>query len=66
MDLSDASQLVTVTVYNEDGTVYGTATDSVESYVARMSTSDTDLYMSIMKFATSARAYVKNKLGVKN
>ena len=53
--LADAFSPVTVTVYNADGTVHGTATDSVESYVAR--SGDDALYSSIMKFASSARAY---------
>ena len=52
--LADAFCDVTVTVYDGE-TVHGTATDSVESYVARADRSD--LYESIMKFATSAKAY---------
>ncbi len=52
--LADAFSPVTVTVY--DGkTVHGTATDSVESYVARAEGSD--LYETIIKFATSAKNY---------
>ena len=55
--LADAFSLVTVTVYNADGTVHGSMTDSVESYVARVGA--TDLNGAIMKFAYSAREYLK-------
>jgi len=47
---------VTVTVYDADGNVHGTATDSVESYIAR--TGDNALNEAIMKFAYSAREYL--------
>ena len=55
--VADARQLVTVTVYDANGSVYGTATDSLESCVARASASDT-IYQAIMKFADSAYAYL--------
>jgi hypothetical protein len=48
---------VTVTVYDANGNVYGTATDSLESYLARMSTGN-NLYASIMKFSDAAYAYL--------
>ena len=54
--LADAFSPVTVTLYNADGTVYGTGTDSVESYVAR--TGNSAINESIMKFAFSAREYL--------
>jgi len=53
--LADAFSLVTVTVYNADGTVYGTGSDSVESYAAR---TKSDLNVAIMKFAHAAKAYL--------
>ena len=53
--LAESFNLVTVTVYNADGTVHGTVTDSVESYIARSAASD--LSEAIMKFAASAKAY---------
>jgi len=53
--LADAFELVTVTVYNADGTVYGTGSDSVESYAAR---TENDLNAAIMKFAASAKTYL--------
>ena len=62
--LADAKQLVTVTLYNADGTVFGAGTDSVESYVARAESNNADtygLYANIMKFATSAYNYIINK-----
>ena len=52
--LADAFSPVTVTVMNGEK-VHGTATDSVESYVAR--SEGTELYLSIIKFATSAKNY---------
>ena len=62
--LADAKTLVTVTLYNADGTVFGAGTDSVESYVARAEKNNADtygLYANIMKFATSAYNYITNK-----
>ena len=50
---ADARCMVSVTIYNADGTVYGTATDSIESCASR---SDGDLFAILMKFADSARA----------
>ena len=50
-----ATVFAAVTVYNADGTVHGTATDSVESYIARNAVSD--LNEAIMKFAASAKVY---------
>ena len=52
---ADARCMVSVTVYNADGTVYGTATDSIESCAYR---SSGDLFVELMKFADSARAYL--------
>ena len=51
--VADAAQLVTITVYNSDGTVYGTLVDSINSYVAR-SINDGEIYSAIAKFALSA------------
>ena len=53
---ADARALVTYTVYNADGTVNATATDSIESYVARNSTNEAAVML--MKFADSAKAYL--------
>ena len=52
---ADARCMVNVTVYNADGTVYGTATDSIESCANR---SNGDLFVELMKFADSAKAYL--------
>jgi hypothetical protein len=54
--LADAFSPVTVIVYNADGTIYGSGTDSVESYVARAA--QNALNEAIMKFAYSARNYL--------
>ena len=54
--LADAFSPVTVTVYNADGTIHGTVTDSVESYIARAA--ENALNDAIMKFATAARNYL--------
>ena len=55
--VADGRIPVTVTVYNADGSVYGSATDSMASYIARMSNADS-LYECIMKFSDSAYAYL--------
>lgn len=61
--VADYNSLVEVTVYNADGTVYSTASDSVASYVAR-NNADTGakaelktLCKVLAQFAESARAY---------
>ena len=54
--LADAFCTVTVTVYNADGTIHGSATDSVESYMARAD--ELALNDAIMKFAYSAKQYL--------
>ena len=54
--LADSFCPVTVTVYDADGNACGSATDSVESYVAR--TGSSALNEAIMKFASSAKAYL--------
>lgn len=59
--IADAHQLFTVTVYNANGSVYSTYTDSIEGYLARARESQASslpLYEAIMKFADSAYAYL--------
>jgi hypothetical protein len=55
--VADGRMPIKVTVYNANGTVYGSATDSMASYISRMSNSDT-LYENIMKFSDAAYAYL--------
>ena len=57
--VSDARQLVTVTIYDADGNVLISATDSIESYVARMS-SRSELFTAILDFADAAYAYFRS------
>ena len=58
MVLADAKQVVNVTAY-KDGAVYGTCSESVESYIARQSSGALkDLGTAIMKFSTSAYNYL--------
>ena len=52
---ADARVLVEVTVYNADGTVYGTASDSIESCALR---SNAAVFVELMKFADSAKAHL--------
>lgn len=52
---ADGRAPVTVTVYNADGTVYGTAVDSIESCALR---SNADVFVALMKFADSVKAYL--------
>lgn len=62
--VADARQKITVTVYNADGSVYSTCTDSVVSYTARARAAQAngaELYESIMNFADSAKVYLENK-----
>jgi hypothetical protein len=54
--VADGNQLVTVTVYNTDGSVVAYGTDSVNSYAARQMGKDA-LYEMVMKFTNSAYAY---------
>ena len=57
--LADARSDVTVTLYHNDGRVYGYATDSLESIAARGSiTPAADLYSYMMRFSTSAYNYL--------
>ena len=53
---ADARNMVEITVYNADNTVYGTVTDSIESYAKR--TTDDQVCSALMKFADSAKAYL--------
>jgi len=55
---ADARNVVEITVFSADGTVYGTATDSIEGYVKRNAKGETDVSMELMKFADSAKAYL--------
>jgi len=55
---STARAMVNVAVYYADGTIYGTASDSIEGYVQRNAKSDTDVAIALMKFADSAKAYL--------
>jgi hypothetical protein len=52
---ADARNLVTVTVYNADGTVHGEAIESMESCAFR---GNADVFVELMKFADSAKAYL--------
>ena len=52
---ADARALVNVTLYKADGTVYGTATDSIESCALR---SNAAVFVELMKFADSAKAHL--------
>jgi len=47
---------VTVTIYNPNGTVFASVTDSMESYIARMGNTDT-IYEMILRFSDSAYHY---------
>ena len=55
---ADARALVDITIYNADGTVYGTASDSIESCCAR---SNGDVFAALMKFADAARMSLYGK-----
>ena len=54
---ADARTLVTVKVYETDGTLFSGVKESMESYVDRSGVSD-PLFDALMKFADSAKAYL--------
>jgi len=53
--IADGRRPVTVTIYNADGSIFASATDSMESYIARMRRDKYDpLFEAILKFSDSA------------
>ena len=54
---ADARQVVTITIYNADGSVYTTCQESLEDYLARQS-SLSDVYQKAMQFFDSCYAYL--------
>ena len=60
--IADAYQNITCKIYNADGKLVNQVTDSMASYAARAKQNTGDeLYEMIMKFATSAHAYLHSK-----
>ena len=60
--VADAHQNITCKIYNADGKLVNQVTDSMASYAARAKQNTGDeLYEMIMKFATSAHAYLHSK-----
>ena len=60
--LADASQPITVTIYNADGTIYGQGVDSVESYACRSAGREQgEIAQYMMRFANSAYEYLHNR-----
>ena len=55
--IADARQVITITVYNADNSVYTVSQVSIEDYVARLDNVG-DLNKAVMKFADSAYAYL--------
>ena len=60
--MADAYQVLNITIYNADGSIFTTTQDSIQAYLARSIDKATEenkpLYEGIMKFATSARTYL--------
>jgi hypothetical protein len=54
---ADARNMVTVTVYNADGTVHGEAIESMESCATR---GNAEVFVELMKFADSANIYLND------
>ena len=52
---ADARALVSIIIYNYNGSIHAMAADSIESYASR---SATDVVIALMKFADSARKYL--------
>ena len=61
--IADARQVLTITVYNADGTVFVQTQDSIADYLARSieTNASKDLYYAIMKFADSAKEFLHTK-----
>ena len=57
MVIADARCMVSITIYNADGSVYVSVKDSIESYVARK-LGKSDLFEAFMIFADTAHAYL--------
>ncbi len=58
--VADISQIVSINVYNADGTLYGSAKDSIESYIAYARTADTEevsIANELAKFALASYNY---------
>jgi uncharacterized protein YodC (DUF2158 family) len=53
MRVADGGQVITVTLYNADGSVFTTAQDSIEAFGERNKAKE-HLYHMIMKFTKSA------------
>ena len=54
--VADGNQLVTVIVYDKNGNVVASASDTINSYASRMISSDV-LFEQVAKFTTSAYAH---------
>ena len=62
LNVGDARQMVTVLVYDEDGELFGSCQDSIESYVKRAETATASpLYAAIMRFAVSTNLYLTTR-----
>ena len=60
--MSDANQAVTVLVYDENGDLFGSCSDSMASYIKRNENSAmAPVYDSIMRFSASAYNYMVSK-----
>ena len=57
LTVGDGAQMVTVTVYNKDGSVYGTVQESMVSYAAR-AINNHALFGKVAKFVESSNAYL--------
>lgn len=55
--VADARCMITVTVYNKDGSVYSQVQESIESYIAR-NINKSEVFGEFMKFADTARDYL--------
>jgi len=55
--VADARCMITVTVYNKDGSVYSQVQDSIESYIAR-NINKSDVFSALMKFSDTALEYL--------
>lgn len=58
LNYADLSTPITITIYNDDGSVHGSCVDSAESYIARRDGEQGDpVDMAMLKLAASCKAY---------
>ena len=58
LSAADGDTVITCTLYDKDGVVITTASDSMNSYLARKQTSTEDIYCATLKYTRACYAYL--------